>query len=195
MPLLKTYTRAEVEAAIARSNGIALGDIGATDNSNRTIAHQGASPYRAGTGHVFAHVATYTQRLSGDAGLAAIRSRQNAKSLWQNRHDAIGACLDMLNNASAVRKMLGKFDNSVQRAKYSSPVDVKGNVLTGDFYGYPAGGTALMKVVQGAINIWEVGGSLVIFSAYPTSFVAFEEPGYNLDQLFSNDAFADAATN
>ena len=185
MPLNKHYSTAEVEAAIARANGVALASIGAADTRSRDIRAQGASPYRKGTGHVFAHVATYTQRLpSSDRTMSGIRSGQAGKSLWQNRRDCIAACTELLNNDVKVKQWLDKFDNPGPRGKRADPIDVKNRPVTGDYYGYAAGGTALMKVTTAAINLWEVGGQLVIYSSYPCGLAAYDEPALDLDALF-----------
>jgi hypothetical protein len=180
--LLKTYTFADVEAAIARTNAISLSDLKA-GNDNRNYSAQGSSPYVKGTGHVFAHVATYTQRLpSTDTGMSRIKTNQGGKSLWQNRRTAIYACLELLNKNTKVRDWLKKFDEG----KRAEPIDVIGLPLTGDFYGYAAGETELKKATQAAINIFGVSGVLSIYSTYPTTLTTFVEPDLNLSSLFGN---------
>jgi hypothetical protein len=189
MTLEKTYSDQDVLAAISRASGMMLRSITtATDSHDRTFAAQGASPYTRGTGHVFAHVATYTQRLpSRDRDMIAIKGAQDNKSLWQSRNDAVSACKELLNGDVKVKQFLTKFSTPAQRAKYSSPVDVKNRPITGDYYGFAAGSNSLQKVTSAAINIYEVGGELIIFSAYPTAFAGFDDT-IDLSWLFPGDA-------
>ena len=188
MTLVKNYTKIDVEAAISRASGMKVDKMtSATDSHDRTFAAQGPNPYKKGTGHVFAHVATYTQRLpSGHARMAAIKSRQNNKSLWQNRNDAVDACKELLNGDKNVKDLLAKFSTPTQRATFDSPVDVKDRPVSGDYYGYDAGSSSLQKVTKAAINIYEVGGELIIFSAYPTAFAGFDDT-VDLSWLFPSD--------
>lgn len=178
--LLKTYTVADLEAAMARTNGIALSDLGGSSAARRYSA-QGSSPYVKGTGHAYAHMATYTQRLqSNDASMSRIRANQSSKSLWQNRRMAIYACMELLNRDVKVREWLKKFDDG----RRAEPIDVKSRPLVGDYYGYKAGDSILMKVSTAAINIVSVGGELGIFSTYPCDLVGFTEPDLDMSWLF-----------
>lgn len=181
--LLKTYSFAEVEAAFARSNAVALPNLKTGGGGGRDYRAQGASPYRAGTGHAYAHVATYTDRLpSSDPGMSAIRSGQAGKSLWQDRRTAIYACMELLNGDVKVREWLAKFD----AGQRTDPIDVKNRPLAGDFYGYSAGDSNnLKKATSAAINIMAVGTELGIYSAYPCNLAGFVEPALDLGWLFA----------
>lgn len=118
--------------------------------------------------------------------MAAIKTAQNNKSLWQNRNDAVDACQELLNNDDKVKGFLRKFSIPRERAKYSSPVDVKDRPVTGDYYGHAAGSSSLQKVTRASINIYGAGGELIIFSAYPTAFAGFDDT-VDLSWLFPSD--------
>jgi hypothetical protein len=182
--LLKTYKYEDVEAAFARTNGISLTGLKTGGDTARTYAAQGSSPYRKGTGHAFAHVATYTERLpSSDQAMQKIRANQNSKSLWQNRRTAINACMELLNGDQKVRQWLKKFDDGIR----TDPIDVIKRPLNGDYYGYRANDNLLMKATTGAINILGVSGELYIYSTYPYDMAGFIEPDINFAWLFGED--------
>jgi hypothetical protein len=178
--LLKTYKYEDVEAAFAKANGVSLGNLKG-GNDVRNYSAEGTSPYVKGTGHAFAHVATYTQRLpESDAGMAKIRTNQGSKSLWQNRRTAINACMELLNNDTRVREWLKKFDDNSR----NEPIDVIKRPLTGDYYGYLPASSTLMKATTAAINIFGVAGNLCIYSAYPCDMAGLTEPDLDLSSLF-----------
>jgi hypothetical protein len=190
--LLKAYNYQDVEAAVAKANGRFLDDLKAGSNPDlRVYAAQGKNPYREGTGHVFAHVDTYTQRLpSKDAAMTLIRTKQvEKKSRWQNRRTALSACMELLNGDQMVRKWLKDFDTAGSKAsRRPDPIDIKDRPVAGDYYGYAINEKVLKKVTKAAINIYAVGGELIIYSTYPTVLCEFQEPDLDLGSLFGDSS-------
>ncbi len=173
------YTEADVIAAIARANGQKLAQIktnaplGMTDvarGKNRTIAPQGNNPYTPSTGHVFAHVATFTQG-SISPHKDAIAAAQENKSLWADRRTACAAATELMNSPQA-RPGIEQFNGG--GAVPTAPIWLKRIPLDGIYYGIdkPHGENFLRKAETGSINFWITAGTLYVYSCYPDGFVA-----------------------
>lgn len=170
------FSRTDIEAAIARANGQKLAQIktnapaglsGQALGSARHMTPQGGMPYSKSTGHVFAHVATFTEgSISPDA--AAIKAAQAHKSLWADRRTAIDAATELMDSMQA-KQGVQQFQNGPPP---SAPIWLKGISLDGDYYGYEIGSNYLRKADTGSINFWMTAGVLYIYSCYPDGFVA-----------------------
>lgn len=172
------YTEADVIAAIARANGQKLAQIKtnapagmseAARGKNRTIVPQGASPYTKSTGHVFAHVATFTEG-SISPHKAAIAAAQANKSLWADRRTAQAAATELMNSPQA-RPGIEQFNTGPVP---TAPIWLKNIPLDGIYYGIdkPHGESYLRKAETGSINFWITAGTLYIYSCYPDGFGA-----------------------
>jgi hypothetical protein len=170
------YTTTDVEAAIARANGQKLNQIKANTPSGlsgqalggaRVMTPQGGMPYAKSTGHVFAHVATFTQgSVSPDKD--TVKAAQAHKSLWADRRTAIDAATELMNSPQA-KPGIQQFAAGPAPA---SPIWLKGIPLDGDYYGYEIGKDYVRKAETGSINFWITAGVLYIYSCYPDGFVA-----------------------
>lgn len=172
------YTEADVIAAIARANGQKLAQIktnapaGMTQaalGQNRSIVPQGGMPYSKSTGHVFAHVATFTEG-SISPHKAAIFAAQGHKSLWADRRTAYAAATELMNSPQA-RPGIEQFKSGPAP---TAPIWLKKIPLDGIYYGIdkPHGEDFLRKAETGSINFWITAGTLYVYSCYPDSFIA-----------------------
>lgn len=172
------YAEADVIAAIARANGQKLAQIktnapagmsAAARGKNRSIVPQGNSPYTKSTGHVFAHVATFTQG-SISPHKAAIAAAQENKSLWADRRTAYAAATELMNSPQA-RPGIEQFNTGPVP---TAPVWLKKIPLDGIYYGIdkPHGEDYLRKAETGSINFWITAGTLYVYSCYPDGFIA-----------------------
>jgi hypothetical protein len=172
------YTESDVTAAIARANGQKLANIrtnipaGQSQEAlgkSRTIVPQGGMPYAKSTGHVFAHVATFTEG-SISPHKSAIFAAQAGKSLWADRRTAIAAATELINSPQA-KPGIQEFLTGPAR---TSPVWLKHIPLDDNYYGIdrPHGETFVRKAETGSINFWITAGTLYIYSCYPDGFVA-----------------------
>lgn len=172
------YSEADVIAAIARANGQKLAQIktnapsGMSDvarGKNRTIVPKGASPYTKSTGHVFAHVATFTHG-SISPHKAAIAAGQEHKSLWADRRTAYAAATELMNSPQA-RPGIEQFTNGPVP---NAPIWLQKIPLDGIYYGIDKqhGEHIPRKAETGSINFWITAGTLYVYSCYPDGFVA-----------------------
>lgn len=191
-----TYTRADVEAAIAKANGqklavIKVGGLNGADvadirHGNAGMQSQGASPYLKGTGHTFAHVSSYTQRLPAtDPTMSGIAAAQAGKSLWVNRHTAIDAALELINSPQAQPGIQQCMAGNIPA---SGTVWLKRIPLDGIHFGLEPGSKLEKQAETGSINFVVVGHSLFIYSCYPDGFAAGNkalDKMYDLGGMFS----------
>lgn len=174
-----SFTRSEIEVAIARANGQKLASIksGAlnTSSSNqlgpsRAMGPQKKDPYKTQTGHVYAHVATFAQGSTNPEVKASGLQSAAEKSRWQDRRTVIEAAWEMMQSPQAKPIIEAFAPNGA--SKPSGPERIQRIPLDGIYYGYESGKAYLREVETGTIVFYIALEALFIYTCYPEDFVA-----------------------
>ena len=154
MGVAKTYTKADVIAAIEQANERNLKQW----RSVSTISNQEFSQLSGDVGHVFRHVA---------------QTAASGKSTYDCEETCVMVTMQMLNSAKGQEK-LKALDTASPSGSHTESDPANRKVvcdITGAWYGCSAANTNPKKIKQAACEIIKLGEStLWIHSSYPTRF-------------------------
>jgi hypothetical protein len=169
------WTTADIESAIFRSEGIKPANLqyGPAPNPDPAAGFRQYDP--TGVAHLNVHVDGVVFEGAGGGGLAH-------KSRYQNKTVAVAVLVDALNNGMAGGQSVNShwlkwLDDHPGSQLWlagtgGGPKNGPGITIAGDYYGYQAGGGALMKIERIAVNLRSHGDALFIYSSYPDKLVA-----------------------
>jgi hypothetical protein len=155
MGVAKTYTKADVQAAMDRANYNLFKQWRSvrSDLTASQFSAQGKD-----VGHAFRHV---------DA------TAEGGKSTYENEETAAQVTMQLLNSASG-QKLLKRLDTASPGGSFveDDPANRKiEGAVTGDWYGSETAGGTKAKITKAACQVMKLGESVLwIHTSYPTAF-------------------------